>query len=67
MAYDEKFEEGVLANANYGGENVHRGIVVGALLGARVGYNNLPSHLVSGLEASDAIAREVEDFVASVV
>ena len=33
-----RFEEAVLANANCGGENVHRGCLLGALLGAHVSY-----------------------------
>ena len=31
--YREHFEEGVLANANLGGDNCHRGAVVGSILG----------------------------------
>merc|ERR1711924_311575 len=41
----EGFEAGVLANANAGGENVHRGLVLGALLGAQVGESGIPERL----------------------
>ena len=39
----------LLANANVGGENVHRGCVLGALLGAHSGVERLPPQLVDGL------------------
>ena len=48
MAFSYKYgeakgvEEGLLANANCGGENVHRGIVLGAILGASVGVQGVP-------------------------
>ena len=35
--YADDFEAGLIANANLGGDNCHRGAVVGALLGAAVG------------------------------
>lgn len=65
-AFDDEFEKGVLANANAGGENVHRGIVVGALLGARAGRSALPLNLVNGLAAADEIVREVDEFVQAI-
>ena len=41
--------QGLLANANVGGENVHRGSVLGAILGARAGLEQLPPQMVNGL------------------
>jgi len=38
--YHDRFEEGILANAMCGGDNCHRGAVVGSLLGAA---NGVPS------------------------
>ena len=43
-------ETGLLANANCGGENVHRGIVLGALLGAGRGSEAIGQELKRGLK-----------------
>jgi len=56
----------LLANANCGGENVHRGIVLGALLGAQVGESAIPEHFKSGLKDSAAIAQEIDAFKAAI-
>ena len=59
--------EGLLANANVGGENVHRGSVMGAILGARAGYRALPPRLMDGLYPHDELEQEIDDFVKSVI
>lgn len=52
--YADDFEAGLVANTNLGGDNCHRGAVVGALLGAAAGTGGIPPRLVSGLhDASD--------------
>jgi len=57
----------LLANANVGGENVHRGSILGAVLGARAGYDSLPSNLVDGLYAKTEIEHEIKSFVDAVL
>ena len=47
--YAESFSDGILANALCGGDNCHRGAVVGALLGAS---NGIESQWIDGLGAS---------------
>lgn len=47
------FAAGVLANARCGGDNCHRGAVVGGLLGATA---PIPEPLVAGLSARDRLA-----------
>ena len=54
---------GLLANANVGGENVHRGSVIGAVLGARAGMENMPSQLRDGLYHHQELEKEINDFV----
>eukprot|EP00339_Tiarina_fusa_P023809 CAMPEP_0117085280 /NCGR_PEP_ID=MMETSP0472-20121206/59969_1 /TAXON_ID=693140 ORGANISM="Tiarina fusus, Strain LIS" /NCGR_SAMPLE_ID=MMETSP0472 /ASSEMBLY_ACC=CAM_ASM_000603 /LENGTH=169 /DNA_ID=CAMNT_0004814509 /DNA_START=546 /DNA_END=1056 /DNA_ORIENTATION=- len=63
------FEEGCLANANRGGENVATGSLIGALLGAECGFSNLPAKFISGLcpEQSQQIETEIDDFLDSVL
>jgi len=57
----------LLANANIGGENVHRGAVLGAILGARVGDENLPQELKSGLYDREVLEKEIDSFVNAVM
>lgn len=64
--YTTAFEQGLLANANCGGENVHRGIVLGALLGAEAGERGIPEHLKTGLKDYEAINAEIEAFKAAI-
>lgn len=64
--YSPDIERGLLANANCGGENVHRGISLGALLGAQVGEKNIPEHLKTGLKDYEAIRDEIEAFKAAI-
>ena len=57
----------LLANANIGGENVHRGACLGVILGARVGDENLPDELKSGLYERRALEEEIDSFVSAVM
>ena len=59
--------QGLLANANVGGENVHRGSILGAVLGARAGVGELPPKLISGLHDSEDLKKEIDDFVEAVL
>eukprot|EP00535_Pseudo-nitzschia_heimii_P006336 CAMPEP_0197189216 /NCGR_PEP_ID=MMETSP1423-20130617/19373_1 /TAXON_ID=476441 /ORGANISM="Pseudo-nitzschia heimii, Strain UNC1101" /LENGTH=394 /DNA_ID=CAMNT_0042641271 /DNA_START=344 /DNA_END=1528 /DNA_ORIENTATION=+ len=62
----ERVWEGLLANANVGGENVHRGSIMGAVLGARAS-DPLPAKLIDGLYAKDDLEREIDAFVKAVL
>jgi len=48
--YADNFEGGVISNTNLGGDNCHRGAVVGALLGAAVGLSRIPHRFIEGLQ-----------------
>jgi ADP-ribosylglycohydrolase len=50
--YADDFSAGILANAHCGGDNCHRGAVVGALLGAA---NGVPDKWIEGLMNASAI------------
>jgi len=47
--YASDFESAISANANVGGDNCHRGAVIGALVGAAVGLDQIPEKLIDGL------------------
>lgn len=54
-------EASLLANANAGGDNVHRGMIMGLITGAS-GYD-LPDHLVEGLIDRKELKIEIDAFV----
>ncbi len=54
------FKTALLANANAGGDNVHRGMILGLLAGAS--NNEIPFDLKSGLLAYNALKNEIRDF-----
>ncbi len=47
--YADDFQAAVVANTMVGGDNCHRGAVVGALVGAAYGFERLPQALREGL------------------
>ncbi|MEM7247449.1 MAG: ADP-ribosylglycohydrolase family protein [Acidobacteriota bacterium] len=59
----DDFEAAVLANANAGGENVARGSLLGALLGARHGLAGFSDWQLDGLHEGDTITREIRGFL----
>lgn len=59
--------DALLANANTGGENVHRGSCLGAVLGANVGMDHLNPRLVNGLCDHEKLATEIDSFVKSIL
>lgn len=62
--YHDDVESALIANTNVGGDNCHRGAVLGAILGASLGVSAIPPRWISGLTAHDAIHQEIEQFVA---
>jgi ADP-ribosylglycohydrolase len=61
------FETALLANTNAGGENCHRGSTLGAIVGAALGMESVPSRLREGLDASRAIESEIDAFLDAVL
>lgn len=52
--------ESLLANTNAGGDNVHRGMVMGLLAGAAT--EEFPDDLINGLAESESLKNEIETF-----
>lgn len=61
--YSNDFEAALIANTNVGGDNCHRGAVLGALLGAALGFEKIPKRWINGLSAHDEINKEIEQFI----
>jgi|GEM_PF-164523 len=55
-------EPALLANVNAGGDNVHRGAVLGLLVGAATDTGDAFSHLRNGLADAEAIGEEIAAF-----
>ena len=62
--YAGDFEAGVIANTNVGGDNCHRGAVVGALLGVACGKARMPARFVEKLHGADTLSVQIERLVA---
>jgi len=61
--YADSAEAAILASANAGGENVARGSLIGALVGAAHGMSGFPEWAKEGLFAKDAITTEISALV----
>jgi ADP-ribosylglycohydrolase len=62
--YPDDFEAALVANTNVGGDNCHRGAVLGALLGAALGYQAIPERWIRGLRSRAELEQEIEIFLA---
>ena len=61
--YSNDFERALVANTNVGGDNCHRGAVLGALLGAALGFEAIPKRWIDGLTAHAELEEEIEQFI----
>jgi ADP-ribosylglycohydrolase len=62
--YHDDFESALIANTNVGGDNCHRGAVLGAILGAVLGVSAIPKPWLNGLTAHFELNDEIEQFIA---
>ncbi len=58
--YADDFEAGVIANANVGGDNCHRGAVVGSLLGGANGMKRIPLRFQNGIHDSGRLHTQIQ-------
>lgn len=61
--YHDDFESALIANTNVGGDNCHRGAVLGAILGATLGVGAIPKRWINGLTAHAELNAEIEQFI----
>ena len=61
--YSDDFAAALVANTNVGGDNCHRGAVLGALLGAALGLSAIPQRWIAGLTRQRELDEEIESFV----
>lgn len=65
--YADDIEKGITVNTNLGGDNAHRGAILGALLGASNGMQSIPARWLAGMMDSADVLQQIELFVASPV
>ena len=51
-------------SSNVGGNNCHRGAVLGAILGAALGIQAIPERWIHGLQARRDLENEIDTFIA---
>ena len=61
--YETDAEQALIANTEAGGDNCHRGALLGALLGAAGGTSVFPSRWIEQLHDKTAILEEIEYFI----
>ncbi|MEY4482576.1 MAG: hypothetical protein RL693_28 [Verrucomicrobiota bacterium] len=61
--YNDDFEGGITANANVGGDNCHRGAVLGALIGLNVGVSEMPQRYVDDIDDATHLRSQIESIV----
>lgn len=59
----DDFEAALIANTNVGGDNCHRGAVLGAIMGGSLGYGAIPERWIQGLRSRAELHEEVEAFI----
>jgi ADP-ribosylglycohydrolase len=62
--YAGDFEAGIIANTNVGGENCHRGAVIGAMLGGATGRDRLPTRFVEGIQDGPGLHLRIDALLA---
>lgn len=55
--FKDDFEAGVLNALNGGGQNQVRSMLTGALIGAQVGFSNIPKRFLDGLKSKDELLK----------
>jgi ADP-ribosylglycohydrolase len=53
--YADDFEAGLISNTHLGGDNCHRGMVMGAMIGAALGKEGIPGPWIQELKAHQAL------------
>ena len=62
--YAHDFEAGVIANTHVGGDNCHRGAVVGALLGVAAGTAQIPARFLAGIDGAEHLGAQLNQLTA---
>jgi len=64
--YTNDFESAILHAINGGGQNMARAMLSGALVGAQVGFSNIPKHFIDGLVEKETLLTLAEKLAQSI-
>lgn len=65
--YCRSLEDCLIGNTNAGGENCHRGAVVGTLIGAGLGMESVPVRWMEGLHSAGELREEIDGLLDLIV
>ena len=61
IKYQDDFEEAIIAAANHDGDSDSTAAITGNIVGARVGYKNIPDYYKDNIELKDIILELADD------
>ena len=61
IKYQDDFEEAIIAAANHDGDSDSTAAITGNIVGARVGYKNIPDYYKDNIELKDVILELADD------
>jgi ADP-ribosylglycohydrolase len=61
--FKDDFESAILHALNGGGQNQARSILTGALVGAQVGFSNIPQRFIDGLNEKDELLKLADELI----
>lgn len=66
IKYQDNFESAIVAAANHDGDSDSTAAITGNIVGARVGYNNIPNYYKDNIELKDTILELSDDLANNV-
>ena len=61
--YADDFESAVISNTNVGGDNCHRGAVIGSLIGGAVGFSAIPLRYINQIDDATRLRSQIDSIV----
>ena len=61
--YADDFENAAISNTNVGGDNCHRGAVIGALVGGAVGLSAIPIRYIDQIDDAARLRSQIDSIV----
>ena len=61
IKYQDDFEEAIIAAANHDGDSDSTAAITGNIVGARIGYKNIPDYYKDNIELKDVILELADD------
>ena len=66
LKYHDDFKEAIIAAANHDGDSYSTAAITGNIVGARVGYDNIPNYYKDNVELKDTIIEIADDLAGGI-